>query len=142
MSKRYKRFLEMLSENPNITNTEIADRLDITERHARRYRVKLDIATGTKKDDEYVYLLHCEGFYKIGRAKDVDKRVVALNIGTPFEITVVSKFLPKNVSASSVEAAMHRIMQEYRVKGEWFLFDFDDVLERFESLVGVCDKLV
>ena len=142
MSKRYKRFLEMLNENPNITNTEIADRLGITERHTRRYRVKLDIASGNKKDDEYVYLLHCEGFYKIGKSKDADKRVAAINISTPFEITAVSKFLPESVSASSVEAAMHRIMREYRVKGEWFLFGFDDVLERFEYLVRVCDNLV
>lgn len=100
--------------------------------------------TGTKQ----VYLIeHPLGFYKIGVARFSDKRVKALQTGSPFELTVRSWVT--TTEPHEVESDLHDILSEYHVRGEWFELPENivewfsprralesDELERLEVLVN------
>lgn len=55
---------------------------------------------------------------KIGKANDIADRLKLFNVKIPFDIeTVAAFFVPQ---AIVVERAMHVLMSEYRLSGEWF----------------------
>lgn len=68
-----------------------------------------------------IYILKSDGFYKIGVATDVGRRVKELQTGNPHTIECVfSRQVPE---AYEIEKFLHDTFAEYRVKGEWFKFD-------------------
>ncbi len=73
----------------------------------------------------WVYLIHCQHYYKIGIANDVEARMIQLATGNPFEITLVSCYEFKN--ASVVETSIHQRFSGSRKRGEWFELSEKDV---------------
>lgn len=71
-----------------------------------------------RHNKSYVYILECQGYYKIGKANDLKSRVTHFQTGNPFPITVV--FSKASVFATSLEPALHELLAELRVAGEWF----------------------
>jgi hypothetical protein len=67
-----------------------------------------------------VYFVRCGDFVKVGFAVDVDSRVAELQTGNPHKLqmmAVLTDVLP------STERLFHRVMHEYRHRGEWFRLD-------------------
>ena len=79
------------------------------------------------KNGTQTYILTDEtGLYKIGKSKDVKRRVRSLMIGNP-NIRLVAR-IPKDV-----ESVLHDLFKEKRVAGEWFRLTKSD-LERVKNI--------
>lgn len=76
---------------------------------------------------QYIYLIECQGYYKIGVATDVGNRVSQMATGNPFEMSVVSVYEFGN--ADVVEKSIHQRFSEKRLRGEWFLLSAEEVVE-------------
>jgi hypothetical protein len=80
---------------------------------------------------QYLYLIKCQQFYKIGIANDVQSRLAQLSTGNPFELQVIRVFGYEN--AEVVERAIHQRFSQNRRRGEWFELDTND-LRDFETI--------
>ena len=69
-------------------------------------------------DTGYVYLFKCENYYKIGIAQDVMDRLSNLQIGNPFEISMVKHV--RVFHPYVLEEELHCRQERYRTSGEWF----------------------
>jgi hypothetical protein len=67
---------------------------------------------------EYIYLINCNGVYKIGVATDVRSRFASLQTGNPYKLELVDCFQFPN--AEFVERVLHQKYDHYRMLGEWF----------------------
>lgn len=72
-----------------------------------------------------VYLLECEGFYKIGITDDVRKRLSQIQTSTPFNVKLIHSIPLAN--AWLLEKHLHERFAKKRVRGEWFKLSSDDV---------------
>lgn len=66
----------------------------------------------------FVYLLECQGWFKIGFADDPLRRVRDLQTGNPFKITLLHSVPCLNYE--KVETYLHVLYREHRGLGEWF----------------------
>lgn len=73
-----------------------------------------------------VYVIHCEGFYKIGRAVRAMGRMRLFACGCPFPLTMAVKTSVRH--PLDVEYWLHRQFKDKRKRGEWFLLDDADLL--------------
>ncbi len=73
-----------------------------------------------------IYLINLESttLYKIGRAKDVKKRMKQLQTGASFSLILEAEFETGNEEVK-LEGTIHRRLSHFKTKGEWF--DFDSV---------------
>lgn len=74
---------------------------------------------------QYVYLINCGEYSKIGIANDVESRLAQLQTGNPYPLTVLFCFGFSN--AEVVEKAIHQKFFVKRKSGEWFLLTQADV---------------
>ena len=98
------------------------------ENDVRDYDMHHPVFTGEKPKkkvykDGYVYLLYCAGKYKIGFSNNVERRVKQLDT-RPFPLYCVAKIY--STMAYQVEQEVHRMLEPYKVDGEWY--EFDDFL--------------
>lgn len=69
-----------------------------------------------------IYLLKSGGYYKIGFAENVEKRMEQYNTHNPsYQLIDITSGTRKD------EANLHRILQRYKYKGEWY-YPFDEVI--------------
>ena len=80
---------------------------------------------------QYIYLIKCQQYYKIGIANDVQSRLAQLSTGNPFELEVLAVYGFKN--ANAVEVAIHQRYSGSRKRGEWFFLDDHDLVD-FEQI--------
>ena len=73
----------------------------------------------------WVYVLQAGPYYKIGKSKDVDRRIEQLATLPPFDIELVHTMPTDNMGA--VEQDLHRLFNAKRVNGEWFELTEEDV---------------
>ena len=66
----------------------------------------------------YVYLLEGGGFYKIGKASNLDRRVLQIVPKLPFECQLVHAIASDD--CLRLEQWIHRRFDEWRLNGEWF----------------------
>lgn len=85
---------------------------------------------------QYLYLIRCQQYYKIGVASDVQSRLAQLSTGNPFELEPVTVCGFDN--ASAVETVLHQRFASKRTRGEWFALDADDVtlIDKIIYLLG------
>lgn len=75
----------------------------------------------------YLYLVECDGYYKIGRTEELPvQRLAALQTGSPHPMRLVSFFR----GATRLERLFHFKFRALRVRGEWFKKD-DAILTEF-----------
>lgn len=87
---------------------------------------------GVHSKPGYIYIIHCDGYYKIGRASKIDKRVYAFNTQYPHPLEVI---LTKHVEDMiATERMFHRLYEDKRVRGEWFKLSLEDVTAIKEAL--------
>lgn len=76
-----------------------------------------------------IYMVKCGNYVKIGKAKDVQKRLSQLQIGSPQKLELIgSTFVDE-----AMEFYLHNKLEKYRVRGEWFV-DCKEVQNEFISL--------
>lgn len=75
----------------------------------------------------YIYLIQQENtnFYKIGVTKNINKRIMELQIGSGIILKLIYSFETK--FGFKLEAALHAYFRIKRTNGEWFELDSDDV---------------
>lgn len=84
---------------------------------------------------QYLYLIQCKDYYKIGIASDVSSRLASLQTGNPFMLNLVCDYGFDN--AEIIERSLH---QRYRCKrgiGEWFTLNEKDI----NDISTVCEML-
>lgn len=85
----------------------------------------------------YVYIFQCEKYYKIGTTTgDIRKRLAAVQVGNPFEITIVH-FIPTD-QPSRAEKFFHLKFGNKRIRNEWFELTAADVdwLKKINTISG------
>ena len=75
--------------------------------------------------DGYVYLLGGQGYYKIGKARDVGKRLDQLVIQLPWKVSIEHTIPCEDYSKA--ERHLHEIFSDKRANGEWFNLDDSDL---------------
>jgi len=73
----------------------------------------------------HVYVIGGDGFFKIGVAKDVKKRVAAVQTSCPFRLSVVNAW--KHDDPRFIEALLHIKYQAFHSSGEWYTLRAEDV---------------
>lgn len=84
----------------------------------------------------YIYLLKSQenGYYKIGKSVNPDKRIKTLQTGNPEKIDLISKVKVSDKFCNRVESALHLQYSYSNKNGEWFDLSLEDEL-LFESNV-------
>ena len=78
---------------------------------------------GNLTTTEYVYFIHSEqsNAIKIGRAKNIEKRLKSLQTAHPHELKVIKSFKVRGVKAArDLENSLHQKFNHLRLSGEWF----------------------
>lgn len=84
---------------------------------------------------QYVYLIQCQKYHKIGIANDVENRLAQLSTGNPYPLTVVYSFGFQN--AEVVEKALHQKFEKRWERGEWFSL----IPPEIEEFNKICEML-
>ena len=73
---------------------------------------------------------------KIGVAHNVERRLSELQVGNPYELSVVAKLGPfSEVQAQETEQRLHRQCSKFRIRGEWFRQQVLDALTTKKKLI-------
>jgi len=75
--------------------------------------------------DSGVYVMKCQGRYKIGVSGCVSKRLEKLNTASPFKIELVDIF--STSIPYPLERYLHHSFSAQNVRGEWFTLDPQDL---------------
>lgn len=78
-----------------------------------------------RKEPGHVYVLAGGGCHKIGRTKDLRRRVEQLAVQLPFEVALVCSL--KSDDPKTLEAELHERFANKRLNGEWFDLSAEDV---------------
>jgi predicted GIY-YIG superfamily endonuclease len=73
----------------------------------------------------YIYIVECEGLYKIGITKNVKKRISGMTTGNPFEIQVIKARIVQ--ACRENEKMMHNKFRCKNKSGEWFDLSDNDL---------------
>lgn len=87
--------------------------------HALNYRL------ATNRND-FVYVIKCCEFTKIGIAYDVKLRMSQMQIGNPFKLTLLASWRSPNAIAEEEE--IHAFFESKRERGEWFKLSEADMV--------------
>lgn len=109
---------------------KIKTHVEFTERLKNSPALMSIVQEEVKKNREemlkdYVYLIYCEGFYKIGISGNLKSRMSQINSSTPFNIEFITA--KKFKDAKSIETQLHHLFEDKRVKGEWFSLNEDEL---------------
>jgi len=87
--------------------------------------------TDTPPESEYVYVIgHEMNYAKVGRSKAPHDRLRDLQTSCPYKLWLVTQF-PVDDSRG-VESALHDLLEDRHVRGEWFEMapaDYDEIVD-------------
>lgn len=92
-------------------------------------------------DDEFhvwsLYFIRCSaGPVKIGRAKNVRKRMGDLQVANPYELTLIDGFAcGGQQKVCELETLVHRKLSAFHLRGEWFSAEVEPYVARLIYLV-------
>lgn len=87
-------------------------------------RVEIPKPKGWDKRD-WVYVVECNGKYKIGKTSQPETRIPLLSTGNPEDITTYGLWRVHN--ALEIEQSLHELFRPKNVRGEWFKLDQIDL---------------
>ncbi len=76
-------------------------------------------------NEGFVYLFRLGECFKIGIAKDVQKRLSSIQVSTPHNVELIKSWRCRN--PLTLEKRMHERFKQYKVQGEWFRLPEDAV---------------
>jgi hypothetical protein len=118
----------------NIDNTS-----EIKLSFIEKYKKNFDASFLTSKLNDlnyYVYFIKSEYGYKIGKTKNINKRLKTFDVKLPFDFHLYAYIETKKMD--ECEKFFHDIFQEKRINGEWFEindYDFPEI-ERLSNNWG------
>lgn len=107
---------------------------------------RIGVAVAEIDTSGWVYVLDdLQGHYKIGKGKDLNRRVKQLRIQLPYPVALHYAFQTPNCHAD--EKTLHEQFKDKRLNGEWFGLELDDLgaiydFANYEGLYEWCGKLV
>lgn len=66
----------------------------------------------------HIYVMECQGFYKVGITENVRHRVSTVQTASPFPVTLVASW--RSADAKREEKRIHSLLHRYHERGEWF----------------------
>lgn len=93
--------------------------------------VNLNEDIKTNKNKGFVYLLECEGKYKIGLTKNIVQRMRFFENTLPSYPNIINYIISEDFR--QIEKSLHIVFEEKRIKNEWFLLDEND-LKTFDKI--------
>lgn len=85
----------------------------------------LDVYTATELRTPGVYVIHSQGYYKIGQSGNIASRLASLQTASPHPIEVV--LVIPHAQPDALEAQLHHQFASRRAQGEWFILTPGDV---------------
>ena len=85
-------------------------------------------------DPHELYILECQGIYKIGIADNVNKRIKGMTTGNPFPINIITTYKLGDTISREKEKQLHARFKNKHHLNEWFNLDYND-LEEIENLL-------
>jgi hypothetical protein len=93
-------------------------------------------APPTKRDPSIVYFIKCGPYLKVGATCDVAARLIDMKVGCPFDFELIGTI----VGGIPREREIHRALDQWRHRGEWFHHN-DSVNAFIRGLLdGPCPK--
>lgn len=83
-----------------------------------------------------VYVVECEGHYKIGMALDPYSRIREMQVGCPFPLKLMMTIAHAN--AKTLESKLHQLYRRHRVRGEWYALSPDHLYVLADRYNGKC----
>lgn len=74
-----------------------------------------------------VYILECQGFYKIGKSGHLKHRLNQMQIANPYKLNLIHT-IPTD-DHTKVERALHIIFADNQLSGEWYKLDQNDIAD-------------
>ena len=87
---------------------------------------------------QYIYLITDCRHYKLGIAKNVEKRKRQLQTGTPNKLVIEACY--PVIDARKKEKYLHTKYASKKRQGEWFSLDGNDVYEIKRYLNEICER--
>lgn len=98
----------------------------LASRRAGERQKEAHMAKRMERQAGFVYLLRsASGYYKIGRTKNPDNRIMTFSVQLPFEVEF--EHLIKTGDMRQLESALQAQFAEKRVRGEWFDLAPEDI---------------
>lgn len=123
-------FNKLLSNSPAVENTLPniqSNKIYLFEPNQFELAKVLESPKVPGKAPGYVYFVqeHMNGTFKIGKTKNVEKRMNIFGVKLPFENKLI--YLIKTGNHHQTEAAFHKHFADKRLEGEWFALNKEDI---------------
>lgn len=95
------------------------------------------------KTTAFVYLVECDGRYKIGKSNNVESRILSMQTGSPYKINLIRKYEFNESITLEIERMLHNEFREYNTIGEWFDFrggNAEELISEFFNREGITPK--
>jgi hypothetical protein len=83
--------------------------------------------------DTFIYIVYCQntGGIKVGYSNKPFSRLATMQTGCPHRLSLVSTF----IATYTDEQELHRLLQAYRLTGEWFLCCLEsmEIITKFQT---------
>lgn len=86
----------------------------------------------------YVIKVQNSSKYKIGRTINIKKRIKQFSTGNPFNIKLL--YFIETINYKKLEKNLHNILKQFRIKGEWFNFEDNDLVELESAIAQYTEK--
>lgn len=83
---------------------------------------------------QYIYLIRCGKYFKIGISGNPLKRAESIQTSTPYKTELL--YAERFENATEIEKELHQLLKDKRVRGEWFELqkgDFSKIQEVFDN---------
>jgi len=92
----------------------------VTSEYLTRWKAQDDAERQIDPTRCGIYFIRCQQFIKIGKTTNVDRRLAAHQMSTPFDLEVIG-FIPcVSADLDQMEGAHHRRFKRFHHRGEWF----------------------
>ncbi|SDH35290.1 T5orf172 domain-containing protein [Planococcus glaciei] len=123
-------FNKLLSNSPAVENTLPniqSNKIYLFEPNQFELAKVLESPEVPGKAPGYVYFVqeHMNGTFKIGKTKNVEKRMNIFGVKLPFENKLI--YLIKTGNHHQTEATFHKHFADKRLEGEWFALNKEDI---------------
>lgn len=82
----------------------------------------------------FLYVVHCQGRYKIGFANNLPSRVCSIQTDNPFPVRLEAFMRVHKDHVKRLEAGIHDHLRGYRERGEWFKAPLSAILRAAELI--------
>lgn len=118
---------KIAQESPTILNGTLQQKIYLFESNQHELQQIIESPDLQGKAPGYVYFVqeYMNGSFKIGKTKNLEKRMNIFGVKLPFENKLI--FLIKTGNHHQTEVAFHKHFSDKRLEGEWFALNKDDL---------------